>query len=308
MRKNIVSTTLLGLLAVAIPAAAVDQNLMIVSIGDSLAAGEGNPDSFDPLTNKAGWLSASCHKSVNNGRRFASDRINNLPGVATTFADFSCSGAKIGDPDAFLPGGGLLSPQQTTQPNVNKFLVGAQIDRVRNFQQNTLHGRAIDILMISIGVNDVNFDAVVTACLENTPGGDCTHSDAVNTARNILRSAEFPKEFDDLAGRHRTVERQPRLYHRVSERGHHPAGGFLRITRHRRYFDAGRVEGRQPVFVGQCDGPVEHTDPAGGGPQWLDVRAGSRGHLRDPRILPLTRRYGWAAAGVWGGIVSCSIT
>src|SRR6266571_2193335 len=127
MRKNMISTTLLGLLAVAIPAAAVDQNLVIVSIGDSLAAGEGNPDSFDPVTGHAGWLSASCHKSVNNGRRFASNRINSLPGVATSFFDFSCSGAKIGDQDAFLPGGGLLSAQQTSQPNVNNFLVGAQI-------------------------------------------------------------------------------------------------------------------------------------------------------------------------------------
>jgi lysophospholipase L1-like esterase len=199
MRKNIFSTTLLGFLAAAIPAAAVDQNLVIVSIGDSLAAGEGNPNSF--VNGHASWLSASCHQSVNNGRRFASNRITNLDGVSTQFFDFSCSGAKIDE--------GLLGTQLTSQPNVNNFLVPPQIDRVATLQHTTLGNRPIDILMISVGVNDVNFADVVTACLEP---GDCTNSGAVNTARGVIASATLANAYVRLAAAIRQKLNVRRVY------------------------------------------------------------------------------------------------
>jgi hypothetical protein len=190
-----------ALLALAAPALAADQHLVIVSIGDSLAAGEGNPDAQSSIPGQAGWQNAPCHRSFNNGRRFASERINNLSGVSTSFFDFSCSGAKIGAPGEFLPGGGLMSPQQTTQPNVDNTLMPSQIDQVLDFQQSAtgLNDRAIDILMISIGVNDVNFARIVETCLENVPGGDCTHSDAVTTGINILHSPELAADYDKLA-------------------------------------------------------------------------------------------------------------
>src|SRR5262245_43531381 len=72
------------------------QHLNIVSIGDSYASGEGNPNSVS-ANGTVHWSNVPCHRSVNNGRRIASDRINNLDNVSTTFADFSCSGAGIQD-------------------------------------------------------------------------------------------------------------------------------------------------------------------------------------------------------------------
>ncbi len=199
MRRNLVATTLLGFVGAVIPAAAADQNLFIVSIGDSLAAGEGNPDVPSSQSGHAGWLSASCHQSVNNGRRFASDRINSLDGVSTLFFNFACSGAQIGGAASFLGGGGLLKPQTTNQPNVNNFTVGAQIDRVRDLQTNTFHGRAIDILMISIGVNDINFNNVVEGCLVPLQIGSCTDTDAAQTAKNILNGDTMKNQFAELA-------------------------------------------------------------------------------------------------------------
>jgi hypothetical protein len=198
MLKNVASLALYGLLAAALPAAA-DQHLVIVNIGDSLAAGEGNPDvpSGDPA--HTGWLSASCHRSVFNGRRVASDRINNMDGVSTTFADFSCSGAMIGDPADFLPGGGLLSAQQTDQTAQPQITPAAQITQVVDFQRNILHGAPIDILVISIGVNDVNFKNIVEACVNPLQGIECTNSDAVQTGRNILNHHLLDTPFAHLA-------------------------------------------------------------------------------------------------------------
>jgi hypothetical protein len=186
MRSFFSTTALLSFLAVA-PSIATAQNLVIVSIGDSLAAGEGNPNSFG--LNGAVWNSTPCHRSNNNGRRFASNRINNMSGVATSFFDFSCSGASI---DA-----GLLGPQTTDQPDANNGVRPAQIDQVANFQQsaNGLNGQPIDILMVSIGVNDANFAPVVTACL--LPG-NCTGSTEMNAALNVINGAALPNAYDRL--------------------------------------------------------------------------------------------------------------
>jgi len=193
------STALLLSVALAIPAVAADQHLIIVSIGDSLAAGEGNPNSFN--NGHASWLNAPCHRSVNNGRRFANTRINALDGVSTQFFDFSCSGAKI---DA-----GLLGTQLTSQPDANNGLQTPQIDQVASLQHNVLHDAPIDILMISVGVNDVNFADVVTACL--LPG-DCTTSDAVHTARTVLASASFANAYDRLGTAIRTKLNVKKVY------------------------------------------------------------------------------------------------
>jgi hypothetical protein len=159
--------------------AAADQNLVIVSIGDSLAAGEGNPDvPFNGTS--TGWLSASCHKSVHNGRRIASDRINNMSGVSTQFFDFSCSGAGISE--------GLLGTQTTDQPNVNNFTITPKITQVEEFQNdpNRLNHRPIDILMIAIGANDAHFAQVATTCL--TTVGTCTSNPVITDAENIINT------------------------------------------------------------------------------------------------------------------------
>ena len=183
---------LLGILMTAATTTAFGQNLTIVSIGDSLAAGEGNPNSFN--SGNASWTNAPCHRSQNNGRRFASNRINALPNVSTNFFDFSCSGATI---DA-----GLLGNQLTTQPDANNFSRSPQIDQVVNALgrvPNTDRTDAvIDILMISIGVNDVGFANVVTECMLPNGFTDCTTSNPVNTARNTLASGSFAGAYDRL--------------------------------------------------------------------------------------------------------------
>ena len=187
MFTNRYSIALLTILTAALPAVAADQNLIIVSIGDSLAAGEGNPNSFNAVTGQATWLEPPCHRSTNNGRRIASNRINSMTGFSTSFFDFSCSGAKIDE--------GILGTQLTSQPNIVNKTEDPQIDQVEFLQTHQLNNQPIDILMISIGVNDVNFASVVTACL--TPG-DCTHNSAVTTATNTIASTTFANAYGRL--------------------------------------------------------------------------------------------------------------
>jgi lysophospholipase L1-like esterase len=157
---------------IAIPATSFAQDLLIVNIGDSMASGEGNPNSFGP--GGAVWTNAPCHRSNNNGRRFASNRINSMSGVSTDYFDFACSGASIN--------AGILGPQVTDQPDANNVVMPPQIDRVVNLQQS-LNNRQIDILMISIGVNDANFAPVVSDCL--LPD-DCRTGSQMNSARATI--------------------------------------------------------------------------------------------------------------------------
>jgi hypothetical protein len=159
------------------------QDLTIVSIGDSYASGEGNPNSFNGTT--ATWNSTACHKSVNNGRRFASDRINGLPNTTTDFFDFSCSGAGIN--------AGLLNSQLSAAPETPNAVLQAQLDRVVLFQQQT--GRSIDILLVSISGNDANFGSVVLDCM--LPG-NCANSATVSNAIQRITTV-VPGRLDNLA-------------------------------------------------------------------------------------------------------------
>ncbi len=185
------TSILAGIMAIS-SAIAQAQNLTIVSIGDSLASGEGNPNSFN--NGNAVWLDEPCHRSNNNGRRIAANRMDGFPNVAVTFRDFSCSGASI---DA-----GLLGNQTTDQPDAANVTKSPQIDQVVNrfgrVPNTNRTDAVIDILMISIGVNDISFSKVVTECLLPNGVSDCTTSDEVQTARNTLQNGTLAQAFERL--------------------------------------------------------------------------------------------------------------
>ncbi|MBI4909788.1 MAG: SGNH/GDSL hydrolase family protein [Acidobacteria bacterium] len=181
MKPNtIITAALATLLAGAIQA----QNLTIVSIGDSYASGEGNPNSFNGTT--ASWSNTPCHRSVNNGRRIASDRINALPGVNVNFVDFSCSGATVNN--------GLTGSMTSVAPETPNVNITAQLDRVANFQQAN-GNLPIDILMVSIGGNDAGFGTVVLECM--LPGNCTTNANVQNAVQRI--SSVLPGRLDNLA-------------------------------------------------------------------------------------------------------------
>ena len=196
---------------------------VILSIGDSIASGEGNPN--EPInvgTNYPGWSfwddgyssyegypfpsdvanewgdpTFPCHRSSYAGPALAANTlVANNPGSGITFIHFACSGATI-EPDdtpASAPQSGISSVGWV-QDAVGQLKVARA--RLAKF------GVGVDILLISAGSNSMygpnsfgnGFGGLVKYCLKN--GGCSTNQalliDLINTFNAL------PAEYERLA-------------------------------------------------------------------------------------------------------------
>jgi hypothetical protein len=157
------------------------RDLFIVSIGDSFASGEGNPDKPRHKLNRARWVDAPCHRSALAGPALAAILLEEFdPHSAVTFISFACSGAVIEHV--------LTSPQQKgprlVQPQLKKVFEAAG-------------QRTIDALLISIGGNDVHFGDLVLKAIK------FRHADRDSAANQIAREGldSLPARFAALAQR-----------------------------------------------------------------------------------------------------------
>lgn len=147
----------------------------IVSLGDSAASGEGNPDeegSFQPNarwlgTDAGGWLAQQdkpCHRSKKAGPRLAADSFRSRhPEYEVVFTSFACSGAQAAD---LADIAGPRSHDGTDGPRLAVLPEGPinlplQVDQVRQMYGS----EPIDALILSIGINDVGFAHEVKRCL-----------------------------------------------------------------------------------------------------------------------------------------------
>ena len=107
------------------------KDLLVVSIGDSIASGEGNPYATERLVNvdvngneiripkDATWQDERCHRSGVAGPAQAARHLETTSTrTSVTFVHLACSGASIADP---IPGddladGGLLDPYVGIEP------------------------------------------------------------------------------------------------------------------------------------------------------------------------------------------------
>ncbi len=159
----------------------VVQDWLIVSIGDSVASGEGNPDI--PGARGAQWENNQCHRSATAGPAQAAADIELAdPKTSVTFIHLACSGATIfkgvlGSYDG-ITGGRPLPPQLQAL----KAFVG---------------DREIDAVLVSIGANDVHFSDVVQGCLLQR---GCDQA-RVGTARTRFERdlTRLPSAYDQLA-------------------------------------------------------------------------------------------------------------
>jgi hypothetical protein len=130
------------------------KNHVIVSMGDSIASGEGNPDI--EAENNGGvpvWQDKRCHRSLVSWHAQAAKRLEDAdPRSSVTFLPVACSGASITT--------GILNQYGGQQPD--GVIEPAQIDAVHA----VLGGqpRAIDALLVQIGANDVGFGDQVRNC------------------------------------------------------------------------------------------------------------------------------------------------
>jgi hypothetical protein len=187
---------------------------LIVSIGDSFSSGEGNPDTpgaytlvpHDPLwgdvptclgkvlgrVKRAVWKDRRCHRSALSSPAIAASRIESADNQSSvTFLSFACSGAKTEHLTSNRYQG--QEPRGTEDSGLVP-----QIQAVKA----AIGDRPIDALLMTIGINDLDFSDVVTACGHPLDG----FLDKIWTsAANDCFQAGFQARLDKLAGHYKDV-------------------------------------------------------------------------------------------------------
>jgi hypothetical protein len=139
------------------------QDWLVVSIGDSVASGEGNPDRPGKLLPggnfRAGWESARCHRSAKAGPAQAALALEAADRqTTTTFVHLACSGAEIGR--GLLGEYAGIEVDKHTKPP----LLPPQVHELEEIAAV----RHVDAVLLSIGANDVYFGPIVKFCLQET--------------------------------------------------------------------------------------------------------------------------------------------
>ena len=154
------------------------KDLLIVSLGDSFASGQGNPDIPKKGSSPAKWIEKICARSEFAGPAQAALSIEQAdPHTSVTFVSFACTGAEIS--------AGIIGEQ-----TINNVKLDPQIAKLRD----ALNGRKIDALLISVGGNDMGFADLVAGCILKS---DCfKKADILN---------EFQTGLDSLAPRYQLL-------------------------------------------------------------------------------------------------------
>jgi hypothetical protein len=166
------------------------QDWLIVSIGDSVASGEGVPEA------SGSWQSARCHRSALSGTALAAKRIEEGDiHSSVTFVHLACSGAEVPQ--------GLIGPYKGAIPPADEPPLPPQVGELNRIAAR----RPIDAVLLSIGANDVHFSDFLFFCAKHPigncfnktytgPGGDGVHS-AASIAAGFM--ADLPRRYDALA-------------------------------------------------------------------------------------------------------------
>lgn len=196
-------------------------DLLVVSVGDSVASGEGNPHDTEYIvdTDYKGrkvqipsdgiWGDERCHRSADAGPALAARHLEEGDAKSSiTFIHVACSGAKIADPEFGRPLpptgpvppplGGLLHPYEGIEPDPALPTLPPQLDQVADL----VGSRKIDAMFMSIGANDLEFSGIVKGCLVDLPG--CHVHDALFPEPDAIEDFErnlpkLPGLYDDLA-------------------------------------------------------------------------------------------------------------
>jgi hypothetical protein len=190
----------------------VVRDYLIVSIGDSYASGEGNPDipqvmAEDPIfhvplpsvVREAHWEDQRCHRSALAGSAQAALQLERSdPHSSVTYISFACSGANVKNPaykdvNPFDPydiannqtdkGSGILDRYAgIVMPDPADFSYGARLPNQIDQVKDAVGTRHIDAMVMSGGGNDIGFSNVATLCVM---AADCKNRQV--TANEITR-------------------------------------------------------------------------------------------------------------------------
>lgn len=135
------------------------QDFLVIGLGDSLASGEGNPEGGTGAG--ARWQDLRCDRSLLSYQALTALAIERAdPQTSVTFVHLACSGASILDTSGTGRKGGLLAPYEGINPS--PLPAKPQLEEAAA----VIGGREVDAVLLSAGVNDLEFGAVVGACAD----------------------------------------------------------------------------------------------------------------------------------------------
>jgi GDSL-like Lipase/Acylhydrolase family len=145
------------------------KDLLIVSLGDSVASGEGNPP----------WRSTQCHRSMRSAPMIAARKLEtDDERSSVTAVDLACSGASI-----YV---GLLGGYAGIEPGNP---LAPQVDAA----EDLIGERTPDAVLLSVGANDLGFADILMDCLGPN---DCARR---QQARLTTELANLPEKYRNLA-------------------------------------------------------------------------------------------------------------
>lgn len=133
------------------------RDVLIVSLGDSYASGEGDPDT----SSSRRWQDKPCHRSMISGPARAARAIEKAdPHASVTFISFACSGAEVK--------GLLQGDKQEPRGQIRELQdLLCRAHRLRAGPKAACRPddlRRIDALFLSVGGNDVGFSHIIKHC------------------------------------------------------------------------------------------------------------------------------------------------
>lgn len=132
------------------------RNHLVVSLGDSYASGEGNPDGtihVEGRPDKPKWMNRDCHRSAKAASALAAVELEQATNKSSvTFIHLACSGGTIpkgliGSYDGAEDDGRSPRPQLT-------------------HARDLVNGQKPDAVVISIGGNDAAFAGIIETCIK----------------------------------------------------------------------------------------------------------------------------------------------
>lgn len=181
---------------------------LIVSVGDSMASGEGAPDTegayafpSNPvsggvaylkkiLTGKftikelapVHWQDKRCHRSARSGHALTAEALERAdPHSSVTYVALACSGATIANLDKRRYAG--QQPETFARP------FPPQLDALATLTGVGTPGRSRHpaVVLMSIGINDLGFSSIVRKCATNLTKAHAGNSDCVYGVKQIRR-------------------------------------------------------------------------------------------------------------------------
>ncbi len=128
------------------------RNLLVVVLGDSYAAGEGNPRNIQSWLRRGGtltpyWDEDGCHRSARGAPALAALALEKAsPRTSVTLVDVACSGATVAS--------GILGAQSQAGQSASQIEQAAAI----------VGNRPVDLVLLSVGGNDVGFTSILQTC------------------------------------------------------------------------------------------------------------------------------------------------